>query len=266
MTRAPLTVLIPTFNCERHLPACLESVKWVDEILICDSYSTDSTLDIARQYTDRVIRHEYINSAKQKNWAIPQAAHDWVLIIDSDEVLEAALQTEIQQLLADMPDMVDGFRIPRKNLIFGQWVQSCNMYPDYNTRLFRRDRGRYVDKEVHADVPLEQVGTLKGHFIHHDFEDVEDQVRKWARYIRYEGDEMRKVGRVSRWFHLVFRPPLIFLYLYFFKGGFREGFRGFYVAMMWTFYTFLKHARLWELEWRESEPGRRYWEEDHYDL
>jgi len=227
---------------------------------VVDSFSTDNTLSIVREYTDRIVQHEYINSAKQKNWAIPQATYDWVLIIDSDEELEPELQQEIQQLLKAMPGKHTGFRIPRKNLIFGKWVKA-NAYPDYNLRLFKRDLGRYADKEVHADVTINQgeIGTLQHHFVHYDFEDIEQQVRKWARYIRWEGEQMRKDGRSYRWYNVVFRPPILFLYLYFYKGGFRNGFRGFYVAMIWAFYTFLKHARVWELEWRESEEGQHYW-------
>jgi glycosyltransferase involved in cell wall biosynthesis len=265
MPSAKLSVLVPTYNCEIHLRACLESIKWADEIVICDSFSKDHTLEIAREYTDRIIQHEYINSAKQKNWAIPQVSHEWILIIDSDELLEPILQSEIQKLLLDIPENLDGFRIPRKNLVFGKWIKSCNAYPDYNTRLFRRDLGRYEDKEVHADVLLSRLGTLQGHFIHHDFEDIEDQVRKWARYIRYEGDQMHKVGRSYRWYNLAFRPPIVFLYFYFWTGAFREGFRGFYTAMMWSYYVFLKHARTWQLEWQNSEEGKKYWEMDQYE-
>src|SRR5947207_4658165 len=120
MNKTKLTVLIPTYNCQNHLRECLESVKWADEIFIVDSFSKDQTLDIAREYTQRIIQHEYINSAKQKNWAIPQASNDWVLLIDSDELLEPALEKEMQELLVNLPSGYDAFRIPRKNLVFGK--------------------------------------------------------------------------------------------------------------------------------------------------
>src|ERR1041385_634075 len=154
MPQTKLTVLIPTYNCQVHLRECLESVKWADEIFIVDSFSTDKTLDIAREYTQRIIQHEYINSAMQKNWAIPQCTNDWVLLIDSDELLEPALQQEMQALLADLPSGVDAFRIPRKNLVFGKWLKSCRMYPDYQIRLFRKAVAHYQDKEVHAHIEV----------------------------------------------------------------------------------------------------------------
>src|SRR5689334_17806728 len=98
--RQPLTVLVPCFNNQDIIARCLASVAWADEILICDSFSTDRTLEIARRYTDRIIQHEYINSARQKNWAIPQASHAWVLLVDTDEVITPELRKEIERFLA----------------------------------------------------------------------------------------------------------------------------------------------------------------------
>jgi hypothetical protein len=89
---------------------------------------------------------------------------------------------------------------------------------------------------------------------------------KWGRYTRYEGDQMVKVGRSSRWYDMVFRPPIAFLYYYVWTGAFREGRRGLYLSVMWSCYVFLKHARLWQLEWQRSPAGQKYWNEDVYDL
>src|SRR5689334_24008024 len=102
-----LSVLLPTYNEEAVLTDCLESVKWADEILVVDSYSTDRTLDIVRKYDARIIQHEYINSTKQKNWAIPQCNSTWVLQIDADERLEPALQEEIKNILLQPSNDVD---------------------------------------------------------------------------------------------------------------------------------------------------------------
>jgi glycosyltransferase involved in cell wall biosynthesis len=267
MVQTKLSVLVPTYNCQAHLRECLESVKWADEILIVDSFSTDATLTIAREYAHRIVQHEYINSAKQKNWAIPQATYDWILLIDSDELLEPALQQEIQALLADFPPNHDGFRIPRKNLVFGKWIKSCRMYPDYQTRLFRKAVATYQDKEVHAHIQAPgRIGTLTHAFIHHDFEDVAETVVKWGRYTRYEGDQMVKVGRSARWYGMVLLPLTTFFYYYLWTGGIREGRRGFYLSVMWSYYVFLKHARLWQLEWNRSPEGQKYWNENIYDL
>src|SRR5690242_15504604 len=108
MTHPTVSVLLPTYNCAPIVRATLETIKWADEILVVDSFSTDGTLDICREYGARIIQHEYIQSANQKNWAIPQAAHEWVLQIDTDEVLEPGLREEIEAVLESPPTGVDG--------------------------------------------------------------------------------------------------------------------------------------------------------------
>ena len=267
MLKYNVTALIMTYNCEQHLRRCLNSIAWASQILVCDSYSTDNTLAIVKEYTADIIQHEYINSASSKNWAIPQAKYEWIILVDSDEFLEPELQAEIQAILSTDLQKYDAYRIPRKNLIFGKWIKSARMYPDYQIRFFRRDVSRYETKEVHAHVLVDgQTGTLNHHIIHHDFEDVEATVKKWGRYIRYEGQMMRHANRRFAWYHILFRPPIVFFYFYFFTGGWREGFRGFYVAMMWAFYVFLKHARLWQLGWEETANGQQYWHSDNYDI
>src|SRR5439155_5040643 len=126
---APLSVLLPTFNNAEIIRRTLESVQWADEILVVDSFSTDNTLAICREYGARIIQHEYIQSAKQKNWAIPQCRHEWVLQIDTDEVLESGLREEIEATIENSPG-VDGFHIPFKHHVLGKWVRVCGLYPD----------------------------------------------------------------------------------------------------------------------------------------
>src|ERR1043165_9998424 len=110
MTHPSISVLLPTYNCAPIVRASLETVKWADEILVVDSYSTDGTLDICREFGARILQHEYINSAKQKNWAASQCKCDWVLQIDADEVLEPGLQDEIRQAIANHSQDVYLFR------------------------------------------------------------------------------------------------------------------------------------------------------------
>src|SRR5216683_4001496 len=149
---AKLTVLLPTFNEAEKLQNCLESVKWADEILLVDSFSTDQTIEIGLRYGARMVQHEYINSAKQKNWAIPQCQNEWVLQIDADERLEPELQEEIQNLLKLPPPDIDGYVMRTKNHIMGEWIKVMGLYPSYRLRLFRRDAGRFQDREVDARI------------------------------------------------------------------------------------------------------------------
>ncbi len=244
-----LSILVPTFNNEKIIRDCLESVKWADEILVADSFSTDRTLDICREYGARIIQHEYVQSAKQKNWAIPQCAHAWILQIDTDERLEQGAREEIINAIANAPDDLNVFRIPRKNHILGTWLQVSNLYPDYQTRLFRRDLARFEDKEVHAHIRVPgQVGTLQHHLLHYGMTSLSKQLMNLDRYSRYQADELKKRGKHFHWYQLVFRPVAIFAYYYFWKRGFTAGYRGLLISAISTTFDFWAHAKLWEIE------------------
>ena len=205
MTRGnSISVLLPTYNDARIIRNTLESVKWASEILVVDSYSTDDTLAICHEYGARILQHEYINSAKQKNWAIPQCRYEWVLQIDTDEVLEPGLAEEIMRTLQSYPQEYDGFLVPFKHYILGQWVTVCDLYPEYHLRLFRRDVGRFEDKEVHAHVRVPgKIGLLHHHFLHYGMPNISKQLRNLDRYSRYQADELRKRGKPFRWWQLV---------------------------------------------------------------
>src|SRR5215204_1936981 len=129
--RQPISILLPTFNSAASVRDTLESVKWADEILVVDSFSTDETIDICREYGARIIQHEYVNSAKQKNWAAPQCTHEWVFQIDTDEIMEAGSREEIEASLSAVAKDVHAFRLPRRNHVLGQWMRRAGIYPDY---------------------------------------------------------------------------------------------------------------------------------------
>jgi glycosyltransferase involved in cell wall biosynthesis len=244
-----LSVLLPTFNNAATVRATLESVKWADEIFVVDSFSTDATLEICREYGARIVQHEYIQSAKQKNWAIPQCAHKWILQIDTDEVLEPGAKLEIQNVIANADAELHAFRIPRKNHILGEWVKVCNIYPDYQTRLFHRDVARFQDKEVHAHVTVPgRVNTLTHHILHFGMTSISKQLGNLNRYSRYQADELHKRGKKFHWSQLLIRPAAIFGYYYFWKRGFTAGYRGLLLASLNMTFDFWTHAKLWELE------------------
>jgi glycosyltransferase involved in cell wall biosynthesis len=248
-----VSVLLPTFNNAAIIRSTLECVKGADEILVVDSFSTDGTLDICREYGARIIQHEYINSAKQKNWAIPQCTHEWILQIDSDEVLEPGATEEICARIAAAPPDVHAFEFRRKNHILGQWVRTANLYPDLQRRLFRRDVARFEDKEIHAHIQVPgKVEILDHHIVHYGMDTVSKQLRNLDRYSRYQAVELYKSGKRFRWRHLVFRPAAIFGYYFFWKGGFAFGYRAFWAAALDVCYDFWAHAKLREMELRES--------------
>lgn len=254
MTR--ISVLLPCRDSERTIRRTLESVKWADEIFVIDSFSSDKTLEICREYTDRIHQREYVNSAAQKNWAIPRCAHDWILQIDSDEALEPGLKDELLRAVADADPGIDCFRIPRKNYAYGAWIRSCGFYPDHQTRLFRKSAARFEEKSVHARISCPgAIGTLKGHLLHDDFKDIGSYLIKFERYMRYELEEMIKTGRAFRWRDLCLRPPLVFFRCYLLQGGWREGFPGLLQSYLVSHYVFMKYAKLWEHEWNRRKAA-----------
>jgi glycosyltransferase involved in cell wall biosynthesis len=249
MTRPPISVLLPTYNCAATVRDTLESVKWADEILVVDSYSTDDTLAICSLFGARIIQHEYINSAKQKNWALPQCSHEWVLQIDSDEVLSPELRAEMEQVLATAPAEVDAYRMPRRNLMLGKWVRHGGVYPDHQIRVIRRDRARWREREVHAHILVSgKIETFRNDLIHLDVLHLFKPLRNLDRYTRYEADELRKNGVKFRWHQLLIRPCGVFVYRYLWLQGFRDGWRGLILAVYWSVYVFFTRAKLWEME------------------
>jgi glycosyltransferase involved in cell wall biosynthesis len=252
MTRETLTVLIPAFNNAQLLPNVLEDVRWADKVIVVDSFSTDGTPDIAANAGAEVIQHEYVNSAKQKNWALERCSSDWILLIDTDERLPEALQLEIQALFKQgINDDVDAYRVARKTMFLGEWLRVMNLWPDYQTRLFRQKTGRYEDKEVHADViipdkPAPNILSLQHPLIHNATPTLSKQINLLDRYSRYQADELQKRGVKFHWLNLTFRPIAAFIYLYFFKLGFTAGVRGLFIAFHSAAFVFFTQAKLWE--------------------
>jgi len=254
--REKISILVPTFNEERNIRACLESVRWADEVVVVDSFSTDRTVEIAREFAHRILQHEYTNSATQKNWAIPQAAHPWVMIVDSDERVTPELRDEILGILENNRGQ-DGFRIRRVNHFLGKRIRFCGWQHDAVLRLFRRDLGRYQDREVHADVIVEsgRVGWLRGKLLHYTFDSFDQYLRKFDRYTAWAaGDRAKHTSRV-RWRHLALRPTWRFLRQYILQLGFLDGLTGLVICSLAAYSVFLKYAKLWERQ--QAEQGKK---------
>ncbi|MDG1314066.1 MAG: glycosyltransferase family 2 protein [Flavobacteriaceae bacterium] len=248
MKKIPLTVIIPVYNSEFYLDKLIKTIiDDVTEILICDSFSNDGTLEIAKSHNLKIVQKEYINSATQKNWAIPQASQDWVWIIDSDELPELELIEEIRVFIDSADSDIDMAFMRRKNLFWGTFMGKASAYPDYQSRLFRRDKGKYQDKEVHAQVEVSgQYRFLKHALVHDDFTDISSWWARNNRYYKYELDECKKRG-ITWSFKLQYIKPLyVFVRIYFFKFAFLYGFKGLFVAFQWFIYHFMIGAKLYE--------------------
>jgi glycosyltransferase involved in cell wall biosynthesis len=255
---AMLTVLIPCKNERLNIRPCIESVQDIaDEILIADSGSTDGTLEIARSIGGcRIIEREYINSANFKNWAIPQARFEWILLVDADERITPDLRSEIRRLLQFAPADKDGFWIGRVNHYLGYRINHCGWNTDDVIRLFRRDNGRYETRWVHSEVqlPPERVGRLKNPLIHYTTWNSDHYLFKLNRYAQWGAMNLRDRSRRPSKLAMFTRAPLRFLQLYFLRLGFLDGLPGFQVCMHTAYYAFLKQAKLWEMHHAIAQP------------
>jgi len=268
MARQKLSVLIPAFNEESNIADCIDSVRWADEVVVVDSFSVDATVDIAREKADRVLRHEYINSAAQKNWAIPQVTHPWVLIVDCDERVTPELRGEIERVL-DNDGPADGYRIRRVNHFLGRKIHGGGWQRDWVLRLFRRDCGRYQERHVHADIvfpdhPSARVERLRGTFLHYTFNSFDQYLTKFNRYTVWASEDRARQTRRVHWWHLTLRPLWRFFRQYIVYGGFRDGLHGLVICWLAAHSVFMKYARLWEKQAKQvrseerdidSEPG-----------
>jgi glycosyltransferase involved in cell wall biosynthesis len=244
-----LTVLIPCKNERRHLAECVTSARGVaDEVLVADSGSTDGSLEIARDLGCRVIAREYVNSANFKNWAIPQARHEWVLVVDADERVTPLLAAEIRNVLAAGPAQ-DGFLLRRDLFFLGHQIDHCGVSDGFLVRLFRRDRCRYQKRRVHANVEVAsgKVGRLAHKLLHYTALDIDDFLAKQQRYSTWSALDAYDAGKRSTLTRMLLHAPLRFAQLYLLRRGFLDGRAGLVVCGIMAYYTFLKDAKLWAL-------------------
>jgi glycosyltransferase involved in cell wall biosynthesis len=246
-SRQKLTVVIPSFNEEKRIEACLKSVTWADEILLVDSFSTDRTLEIAQKYAHRILQHEYRNSAAQKNWAIPQAAYEWILLVDCDEIVSPALGSEIRALLRRTPPR-DGYWIFRNNYLMGKRIKYSGWGRDSVLRLFRKERGCYDEKRVHAEIKLDNAGVLQERLEHDSIASVSAWLDKINRYSSWKAEDKYEKKVSAPVLQLLFRPPFRFVKDFIFRLGFLDGWRGFLIAAMSSFAELAMAAKLtWKM-------------------
>jgi glycosyltransferase involved in cell wall biosynthesis len=227
----------------------LQSIKWADEIIVVDSFSNDKTLDLVSGFGCKIFQQKYINSAKQKNWALAYCTHDWVLQIDSDELLEPDAENIIRSAIANSTENVHCFKMPRKNHVLGKWVKYGGLYPDWEYRLFRKKYGKWWDREVHSRIVVSgKIGILDTHLIHHGMPNISKQLSNLNRYTRYEADELKKRNIKFSFVKWILGPVYIFMRRYFLLQGFRDGWRGLFLAVYASLYIFLSHSKLLEIQ------------------
>ncbi len=240
---AKITATIITLNEEANIGACLESIKWVDEIIVSDSNSTDRTVEICRSYGARVYSDDWLGFGRQKNLCQSRASNEWIFNIDADERAEEGLGEEIQEALKVGEAL--GYYVPRKNFFGDKWIKHCGWYPDLNLRLYRKDAGRFSERAVHEAVMVNgPTARLTTALIHRTYSGVEDYLKRMERYSTLAAEEMIKEGRTSRAGDMILRPAFTFIKMFFLRRGFLEGMTGLTLSGLYARYTYKKYTKL----------------------
>jgi glycosyltransferase involved in cell wall biosynthesis len=247
--KVALSLVIITLNEENDIARCIESVPFAQEIIVVDSLSKDKTRDIALKLGAKVIEKQFLGYRAQKQFAIDQATCEWVLSLDADEALSSDLQSEILAHLLNLEfqSRFNGFKMPRLSFYLGRWIRHGGWYPDYQTRLFKKDKGVWTGGAVHESVEVDgSVGKLKGDIHHFVFRDLNEQVNANNEFSSLGSAELLKKAKNFSLLKLVFKPIGKFIECYLWKLGFLDGVQGFIIALGASQSIFLKYAKLWE--------------------
>jgi glycosyltransferase involved in cell wall biosynthesis len=246
-----ISAAIITLNDADNIRHACESVSWADEIVVVDSGSTDKTREIAEACGARVINNDWPGFAAQKQFAVEQAAHDWIFSLDADERVSEELKASLD-VLREMPDGlgVDCYRIARRSFYQGRWIKGGGWYPDWQVRLFRKSRGHWGARQIHESVQMDsgaRTGVLGGDILHYSVKDSAHHHRMIGeRYAPLAAQQMFEEGRRTSRLKIAAAAPSAFIGSYILKGGFRDGLAGLTIASFAAHHAFLKHVMLWE--------------------
>jgi glycosyltransferase involved in cell wall biosynthesis len=242
----PLSAVIISRNAATQIEACLKSVAFADEIVVVDSGSSDDTVEIAKRHCAKVIHQDWLGFGKQKQFAVSQAKHDWVLCIDVDERVNDELRTSIQKVLCEPTLRI--YKMPRRNRFMGRWLQYGEGYPDYSARLFDRRFANWSEDEVHEKVlATTPVGSLQGDLLHESEESLVAYLDKQNRYTSLQAEILFQRGQRASLGRLVVSPLLRFVKFYFFRRGLLDGVPGLVHILIGCFNSFAKYAKLYAL-------------------
>lgn len=271
-----ISVLILTLNEEVNLPSCLDSVKWCDDIVVFDSFSTDQTTKLARSAGARLIQREFDNYGSQREAARLRGGYkyEWVLALDADEQPEPELVKELFQVVRNPPRNHNAYRMRRKDHFMGRWIKHATLYPSWFVRFYRHREIHYEQRAVH-EYPVVKglTGELNGHLVHNNFrKGLGDWWMKHVRYSDFEAIENLKSIETTRvmWarllardpvarrralkelsFRLPCRPALRFLYMYFLRLGFLDGGPGYHYCRLLAIYEYMIVMKMKEIRRRE---------------
>jgi hypothetical protein len=252
---APISAVVICYNEARRIGQCLQSLAWANEVVVVDSGSTDGTQEVCQKHTDKVFYVPFVNFPRQRNAAMALASFDWIFFLDADEEVEGPLREELLALTLNLSDGGPAaWSAPRRNIIWGAWVQGGGWYPDYQVRLLDRRRCRYDEtRAVHEVVQVEgDKGYLQRDLLHHNYQSLGQFLEKQDRYANLYAKTLHDIGVQPRFRSLLGQPLREFIRRYITTGGWRDGWRGLALAGLLAYYQWLAYWRL-----RRIQPTRR---------
>jgi len=248
-----VSVLINTLNEEENIRNCLESVKWADEIILVDMYSDDKTVDIAKEYTDKIFMHDrmgYVEPARQ--FALEKATNNWILVLDADELISITLKKELLKIKEE--DFYEVVYIPRKNYFFGEEMKATGWGPmnDKLLRFFKKNKVNFssrIHKSIQVSKNAKKIDLDKKAFIvHFNYLGVEHFLYKLNKYTTIEAENSYDNNEKFRLKNLIFSPIKEFLIRYVFQKGFKDGIKGFVLSFLMATYRLSSQIKLFFIE------------------
>lgn len=275
-----ISILVLTYNEEQNITACLQSVKWSDDVLVVDSFSTDRTVELARQEGARVIQNKFVNFAEQRNYGLSKGGfkNDWVLHLDADEIVTKELLGEMQQVTKE--NSKDAYQLSSKMIFQERWIKHASLFPWYQVRLGRKNRLSFIQvgHGQRETLTPDRIGTLNESLIHHSFsKGISDWVERHNRYSTAEARHfcaqpestsfdwwhlfaitkpaMQRRALKRLFAHMPFRPLFRFFYMYFFRLGFLDGCAGFNYCRLLCVYECLTVLKIKEIRLQKRRDG-----------
>lgn len=253
MRGLPISAIVLSKNEEKNIARCLDSLTFLNEVVLVDSFSTDATVSIARRYNNvKVVEHEWLGFAGSKKLGLSVAVNEWILWVDADESVSDSLRAEISALFQDYlhtssGNLSDVYLIGRRTYFVGKWVAHCGWHPDWVNRLFRRTRASFDDRLVHEGLALQPGATkdyLRGYLEHYSYNSIGQYFEKMLCYGKLGADELIRQGKVASLVDVSLRPIFAFLRVFLLKRGCLDGRVGLVIAMGTAFSTFVKYTHL----------------------
>jgi len=262
----PISAFVIAFNEEANLLRCLESISFCNEIVVIDSHSKDRTVEIAKEFGARVVERDWPGYVAQKAFGLTQVSNTWVLNLDADEEVSEGLREEIFEVLkseSETPSGFSGYEVNRVVYYWGRWWRSGGWYPEFRLRLVQRDEVIWGGRDPHEKpIPKGKVGRLKGELFHYTYKNLSDQFSRLHSFstvaARSAWEDGKRVGISA----VLVKPCLRAFKFFILKRGYREGRVGLIVALVEGYYTFMKYAKLLELQWQAESDQEQEREKD----